>query len=181
MNNQYNPFSLATIVEAVKLAELRILEAKIFGFNASKTYESYDKEVLERTINSILAELVIGRSLGHKFYLPSTNTFHKQADVGHDIEVRSSTNPNSPLWIRDNDDKARRYVLVICDAMKGFIVRGWVYGYEATTEEWWYEPEAKEGEDKPRPAWRYTGKLRPFNTLTLVRPKDAQGDVEYRW
>lgn len=181
MSNQYNPFSLATIVEAVKLAELRILESKILGLNPSTTYESYDKEILERTINGILAELVVGRSLGDKFYLPSTNTFHRQADVGHDIEVRSSTNLGSPLWIRDNDDKARRYVLVICDAMKGFITRGWVYGYEAMTDEWWYEPEAKEGESKPRPAWRYTGKLRPFNTLTYLRPNDAQGEVDYRW
>lgn len=181
MNNQYNPFSLATIVEAVKLAELRILESKILGLNPSTTYESYDKEILERTINGILAELVVGRSLGNKFYLPATNTFHKQADVGHDIEVRSSTNLGSPLWIRDNDDKARRYVLVICDAMKGFIARGWVYGYEATKDEWWYEPQAKEGEDKPRPAWRYTGPLRPFSTLTYARPKDAEMEVEYRW
>jgi hypothetical protein len=180
MNTDYTPFRLSTIVEAVKLAELRILESKILGLNPSTTYETYDKAILERTINGILAELVIGRPF-NKFYLPSTNTFHKQADVGQDIEVRSSTNPDSPLWIRDNDDPARRYVLVICDAMKGFIVRGWVYGYEATTDEWWFEPEGKEGEDKPRPAWRYRGALRPYKTLTALRPTDAKGEVEYRW
>lgn len=180
MNNQYTPFRLSTIVEAIKLTELRILESKILGLNPSTTYETYDKAILERTINSILAELVIGRPF-NKYYLPATNTFHKQADVGHDIEVRSSTNPDSPLWIRDNDDPARRYVLVICDAMKGFIVRGWIYGYEATTDEWWYAPEAKEGEDKPRPAWRYRGTYRPYKTLTLERPKDAKMEVEYRW
>ena len=180
MQNQYNPFRLSTVVEAIKLAELRILESKILGLNPSTTYETDDKAILERTINGILAELVIGRPFD-KFYLPSTNTFHKQADVGHDIEVRSSTNPDSPLWIRDNDDPARRYVLVICDAMKGFIVRGWIYGHEATTDEWWYEPPAKEGQDKPRPAWRYRGQYRPHKTLTLLRPSDAKGDVEYKW
>jgi len=179
-NTDYTPFRLTTIVEAVKLAELRILESKVLGLNANTTYKSYDKEILERTINGILAELVIGRPFD-KFYLPSTNTFHRQADVGRDIEVRSSTDPNTPLWIRDNDELARRYVLVVCDAMKGFIVRGWVYGYEAATDEWWYEPEAKEGEAKPRPAWKYRGKLRPYNTLTYLRPPDAKGEVEYRW
>lgn len=180
-NSEYNPFSLTTVVEAVKIAELRILEAKVLGLNDSTTYQSYDKEVLERHINGGLAELVVGRTLSGKFYLPSANTFHKQADVGHDIEVRSSQNPRTPLWIRNNDEQARRYVLVVCDAMKGFIVKGWLYGYEAATPEYWYEPEAKEGEKKPRPAWRYTGELRPFNTMTLARPKDAQGEVEYRW
>ena len=179
-NHDYTPFRLSTIVEAVKLAELRILESKILGLNPSTTYETYDKAILERTINSILAELVIGRPFD-KFYLPSTNTFHRQADVGKDIEVRSSTNSDSPLWIRDNDDPARRYVLVICDAMKGFFVRGWVYGYEATTDDWWFEPEGKQGEDKPRPAWRYKGALRPYKTLTALRPADAKGEVEYRW
>lgn len=165
MSNQYNPFTLATILEAVKIAELRILEGKVLGLNEEKTYKSYDKEVLERSINGILAELVIGRILKGRYYIPSSNTFHKEPDVQPDIEVRSSVRPDSPLWIRDNDAVAKRYVLVICEAMKGFIIRGWVHGHEAMTNEWWYEPEAKDGKPKERPAWRYVGELRPFSTL----------------
>ena len=162
----YRPFSLLTVIEAIKLAELRILESKVLRLNAATTYESNDAEILQRNVNSILAELVIGRQF-NKLYLPSTNTFHNQADVGEDIEVRSSTNPDSALIFRDNDDVTRRYVLVICDAMKGFSVRGWAYGYEIRKDEWYYQPKNA----NERPAWFYRGTLRPWNTLTQYPEK----------
>ena len=110
--------------------------------------------------------MVVGRKFSRTF-LPAVNTFHSQADVGEDIEVRSTPHLNGSLILRDNDDPARRYVLVICDPMLGFAVRGWCYGYEARTDEW-----AKT--DEGRPHWRYKGSLRPWETLTLARPAEAE-------
>ena len=49
----------------------------------------------------------------------------------------------------------------------GFEVKGWCYGHEARTDEW-----AKT--DEGRPHWRYKGSLRPWETLTLARPAEAE-------
>jgi len=165
------PFRLATIMEAVKVAELRYLEARVGGMNNATTYQSDFVEVMSRDVGGILAELVVGRKFDRSF-LPTVNTFHKQADVGEDIEVRSTPHLNGSLILRDNDDPARRYVLVICDPMQGFEVKGWAWGHEAKTDEW-------ARTDEGRPHWRYRGPLRPWNTLTLVRP--AEVEPEHSW
>lgn len=167
------PFRLATLMEAVKVAELRYLEARVGGMNNATTYQSDFVEVMSRDVGGILAELVIGRRFDRTF-LPAINTFHKQADVGEDIEVRSTPHLNGSLILRDNDDPGRRYVLVICDPMQGFAVRGWCYGVEAMTDE-------SHKTDEGRPHWRYKGRLRAFSTLTLARPKDAPTSAEYVW
>ena len=166
------PFRLTTIMEAIKVAELRWLEARALGSNAATTYESDYCEIMGRDIGGILAELVVGRKFD-RAYLPAINVFHGKADVGEDIEVRSTPHLNGALIIRDNDDPARRYVLVIVDPMRGFAVRGWIYGYEATKDEW----KKNEG----RAAWWYRGPLRAWETLTLERPKDAQMQPEHAW
>jgi hypothetical protein len=172
------PFRLATILEAIKVAELRYLEARVGGMNNATTYQSDYVEVMSRDVGGILAELVVGRKFDRSF-LPTVNTFHKQADVGGDIEVRSTPHLNGSLILRDNDDPARRYVLVICDPMQGFEVKGWAWGHEAKTDEWHMKGEG-------RPHWRYKGPLRAFSTLTLERPKDAPtnaetASAEYSW
>ena len=159
------PFRLTTLLEAVKLAEVRFWESAALGLNNATTYQSDALEVMGRDIGGILAELVVGRKFD-RAYLPAMNVFHKQADVGEDIEVRSTPHLNGSLILRDNDDPGRRYVLVICDPMQGFAVRGWCYGVEAMTDEWRMTGEG-------RPHWRYRGPLRAFSALTLERPKDA--------
>jgi hypothetical protein len=158
-------------MEAVKVAELRYLEARVGGMNNATTYQSDFVEVMSRDIGGILAELVVGRKFDRSF-LPAVNTFHKLADVGEDIEVRSTPHLNGSLILRDNDDPGRRYVLVICDPMAGFEVKGWAWGHEAKTDEC-------ARTDEGRPHWRYKGPLRPWNTLTLARPAEAQ--PEHSW
>jgi hypothetical protein len=165
------PFRLATIMEAVKVAELRWLEACAIGMNSATTYHSDYCEIMGRDITGILGEMVVGRRFD-KTCLPAINTFHGKADVGDDIEVRSTPHLNGSLILRDNDDSARRYVLVICDPMQGFEVKGWAWGHEAKTDEW-----AKT--DEGRPHWRYKGPLRPWNTLTLERPAEAEPECAW--
>jgi hypothetical protein len=178
MSESLRPFRLATLMEAVKVAELRYLEARVGGMNNATTYQSDFVEVMSRDVGGILAEMVVGRKFSRTF-LPAINTFHNQADVGEDIEVRSTPHLNGSLILRDNDDPGRRYVLVICDPMAGFEVKGWCYGIEAMTDEWHMKGEG-------RPHWRYKGPLRSFSTLTLERPKDAPtnaetASAEYSW
>lgn len=168
----YKPFPLRAIVEATHVAQLRQLESQLLGLNHATSYQRGYEERLEDEINGILAEMIVGRIVKDKAFMPSINTFHKEADVGQDIEVRSTRELHHNLILRDNDDAFRRYVLVICDAMRGWYVKGWCYGHEAMQKQW-HRPE--EG----RPHYLYMGQLRHIDTLTLERPKDAK--TEYEW
>jgi hypothetical protein len=152
------PFRLTTLMEAIKIAELRWLEARVMKLNAATTIERDYCKIMADEVGGILAEIVVGRRFD-KTYLPATNTFHRRADVGDDIEVRSTVYLNGALIVRDNDDPARRYVLVVCDPMKGFMIRGWAYGHEAKQPQWL---ETGNG----RPAYWYRGPLRAFEELT---------------
>lgn len=166
------PFKLSTLMEAIKIAELRFLEARVGGMNEATTYQSNYLEIMERDIGGILAEMVVGRRFD-KHYLPPVNTFHGKADVGEDIEVRSTKYSNGALILRDNDADDRRYVLVVVDAMAGFEIKGWVWGYEAKTEQWFKG-------DQGRPAWWYRGQLRPIEQLT-VDPGHKSKETEFTW
>jgi hypothetical protein len=149
-------FRLTTLMEAIKIAELRWLEARAMKLNAATTIE---RDYCQ-----------IGRKFD-KTFLPATNSFHKRADVGEDIEVRSTVYLNGALIVRDNDDPERRYVLVICDPMKGFMIRGWAYGHEAKQPQWL---QAGSG----RPAYWYRGPLRPFDGMTIERPEAIEAALE---
>lgn len=79
-------------------------------------------------MNAALAELAVARVLG----LPvptSINTFHRLPDLPPDIEVRSSVRADARLIIRDDDDRARRFVLVTGTAPT-LDIRGWIFGTE---------------------------------------------------
>lgn len=168
----YKPFPLRVIVEAFKVAELRQLESQLMGLNhANSTKRTYEQR-LEDEINGVLSEIIVGRIVDKKTFMPTLNGFHEKADVGEDIEVRSSKELTNNLILRDNDDAFRRYVLVICDAMRGWYVKGWCYGYEAMQPEWF---RAEEG----RPHYLYKGELRHIDTLTLERPKDAKNEYAF--
>jgi hypothetical protein len=168
----YKPFPLRVIVEAFKVAELRQLESELMELNHANARKRNYEQRIEDEINGVLSEMIIGRMIIKKTWMPTVNTFHEQADVGEDIEVRCSKELNNNLILRDNDDAFRRYVLVICDVMRGWFVKGWCYGYEAMTPEWHRSLEA-------RPLYLYKGELRPIETLTLERPKDAKNEYSF--
>jgi hypothetical protein len=150
-------FRLSTLMRAIKIAETRFLEARAKNMNDATTYHSNYMEIMERDITGILGEMVVGRAIDPN-YMPSVNTFHGTSDVVNGIEVRSTQHQNGSLIIRDNDDPSRKYVLVVVQPMIGFDIKGWVYGYEAKTDEWFKS-------DDGRPAWWYRGKLRQISDL----------------
>jgi len=173
---RWKPIALSIIVEATKLAEARELQSTLLKLNPENSVKRTTWQRMEDNINSIIAELVIGRKLVDRKWVPHCNKFHTVADVGEDIEVRSTVYPTGGLILRDNDDPSRRYALVIVDAMKGYKEIGWIYGHEGMTEEWKVKTQATE-----RPYWRYHGKYNAPITLTLDRPKDAQNSHEFAW
>jgi hypothetical protein len=171
---KWRPFPLTVVLEAIKISELRSLESAILELNPATSRERTPMQKMLDDINSICSELVVGRRFFGERWLPKLNVFHEEADVGHDIEVRSTTEPDYSLLVRDNDDPFRRYVLVITDVMKGYSVKGWAYGYEAMREEW-----ATTRGAGGRPCWMYRGELRPWSTLTLNTPDDAKKEFEW--
>lgn len=179
------PFSLTTLMRAIKVAEARFLEGRAGGMNADTTYKSHYMEQMQREVRGVLAETVIGRRFDKHFF-PTVNTFHKKADVGEDIEVRSTEHLNGALILRDDDPPDRRYVLVCIDLNEhkltprmGFIVRGWTWGHGVISDDFWDDGSGSRGNPKGRPGWWYRGPLRPWNTLTLARPAEAEPECAW--
>lgn len=77
--------------------------------------------------------------LTNKFWSPSVNVMHRVADVGHDIEVRSTDRQNGSLIVRPNDDPCRWYFLVT-GGPPVLTVCGYIKGEDAQKEEWVRNP-----------------------------------------
>jgi len=78
------------------------------------------------------AELFVARWSG----LPWNRGNRRKADVGVDVEVRSSRHPNAYMPIYSFDHFERRFVLVTGSA-PNFRIVGWCVGSEVTTFENW--------------------------------------------
>jgi hypothetical protein len=172
-------FSLATLMRAIKVAEARFLEGRVNGMNADTTYKSRYMEQIQREVRGVLAEFVIGRRFD-KYFFPTVNTFHGPADVSEDIEVRSTEHADGALIFRDNDDPARRFVLVHVELNEnksapkmGFAVRGWAWGAQVALEQYYDNGSGKNGKPKGRPSCWYYGPFYPIASLTYERPADA--------
>jgi hypothetical protein len=130
------------IVLAIKHAELRRFEAvyaglkdKFFGSHLSQL------DILKREAAAVCAEIVVSKWLGLKLAL-RINTFHREADLGDDIEVRCVVDPKRELVIRPNDNYGRRFVLVHIGKNKGKII-GWIWGYEGMVDDYKANPNGK--------------------------------------
>lgn len=69
-------------------------------------------------------------------WVGKVNTFHGEADVGQDFEVRSTKYTNGHLIVRPPDPDDRLYVLMT-GQVPLFVPRGWVAGDEAKHESYW--------------------------------------------
>jgi hypothetical protein len=63
-------------------------------------------------------------------YVRGTDWTPGMADLGHDIEVKTSFNP--VLILQGNNNRHRRYICVTKQKNKGFhyVIEGWAYGSE---------------------------------------------------
>ena len=160
VENNYTPFEDNVWVAAQKVAELRYLEARRLNLGNKSHHSNNDSEWIKKDTLGTIAEIVVGRMMDNA-YFPSINTFHKKADIGEDIEIRSTDRENGGLIVRENDDENRRFVLVIVNSDKGYIVRGWSYGYEAKEKGWFWPASNNDKYD----AWCYRGPFRPMSEL----------------
>lgn len=130
------------VLLSIKHAELRRYEAICAGLK-DRFYGSHlsDVEILKREAAGVCAEIAVAKWLGLKLAL-RLNSFHNEADIGHDIEVRSILNPQRGLALRKNDNMTRRFILVHVGRCKAKLL-GWIYGYEGMEPEYLSNPYGK--------------------------------------
>lgn len=115
---------------------------------------------LQLDVIGACGELVVCKAL-NRFWSPTVNTFHNVADIGVNIEARTTQQEGGSLIVRDNDPSDRYYFLVVGEP-PSFRVAGWIKGVDAKQDQWLRNP----GRGR-KPAW-----FVPQNQLKQLR-KDA--------
>lgn len=96
--------------------------------------EGYDKH-----ITGSVGEFVV--SLALELNWPGTGQL-KGADVGRDLQVRSTHWPEGRLRVHDYDADDAIFILVTGRRLH-YMVRGWLYGHEAKNPDWSTAPDGK--------------------------------------
>ena len=101
-------------------------------------------------IHGAIAEVFVAKTLGLYCNVASPN--RAVADVGSNIEVRSTIKSDGPLIIRPRDYDDRRYYLVV-GMYPDLKIVGWLTGKEAKCPEYWVD---KDRSNQPinNPYWR---------------------------
>ena len=93
---------------------------------------------LQLDVLGACGELVVCKAL-NRFYSPTVNTFHNVADIGVNIEARTTAQEGGSLIVRDNDPSDRYYFLVVGEPPT-FRVAGWIKGVDAKQDQWLRNP-----------------------------------------
>ncbi|CAB4197130.1 hypothetical protein UFOVP1304_4 [uncultured Caudovirales phage] len=92
-------------------------------------------------IDGALGEIAVAKALD-RFWSGSVNTF-KAADIGANIQVRTSQRHDSRLIVRHDDSDDDLFVLVTGIA-PDYRVRGWISGADAKQDQWLANPHNRE-------------------------------------
>ncbi len=95
-----------------------------------------EAEQLFMNVIGALGEMAFAK--GANLYWPaSVNAPKKDPDILPDWQVRCLEHHDYDLMVRPDDPPEQRYVLMTGSGP--FIFRGWIWGYEAQNEEWFYD------------------------------------------
>lgn len=121
---------------------------------------SRDENPWQIDIEGACAELACAKALG-VYWGAGVDTF-KSPDIGHTIQVRSTSKPSNRLIIRENDPDDEAFILVVGKA-PAYEVRGWILGREGKKPEW-----VKDANGIGKPAYFIpTEELKPLSTLRV--------------
>lgn len=132
---------------AVDLAVTRLAVSRDRGIKDISPRERSWFDLLKIDVLGAAGEMAVAKVLD-KFWTPSVNTMHRIADIGTDIEVRTSTRSHSSLIVRENDVDTRWFYLVVGEPPV-LDVKGYILGSEAKRDEWFRDGQR----DGYRPAW----------------------------
>ncbi len=85
-------------------------------------------------IEGAAGEIAVSKAL-NVYWGGSVNTFRTAADIGTKLEVRTRSNYDYDLIVRDNDKALSVYILVV-GKIPTFRVVGWIRGSDAKNEAW---------------------------------------------
>lgn len=130
--------TVSEFLQAVNVGMQRMVTSASAGHNHASTYErTFVKRLQEETLGAC-GELAVCKAL-NRYWDPRLNTFHNVADIGDDIEVRSTDRDGGCLIVRENDPPERWYVLVTGEP-PSLTVRGYIKGSKARRDEWVRDP-----------------------------------------
>lgn len=117
--------------------------------NAKDNQGDITRDEFSTNIHGAIAEATVAKALG--LYCNLASADRALADVGANIEVRSSPNPKAKMPIRKKDRDDAKYYFVVGSYPDTKIV-GWKYGRDCKQERYWVATD-KQGNPLDRPYW----------------------------
>jgi hypothetical protein len=143
------------MMRAVEWMHIRLSESHKLKLNPATTYERTFNERITQEMTGMLGELAVIDFFGLK-QNPRVNTFHNEADVLDNIEVRTTNYKNGHLILRDNDSINRKYIFCTVDYNAVKLI-GWINGKDGMVAKYYRSEEKTKSMFKNpraiRPAW----------------------------
>lgn len=117
--------------------------------NAKDNQGDITRDEFSTNIHGAIAEATVAKALG--LYCNMSSPDRALADVGTNIEVRSSTNFKARMPIRKRDKDAAKYYFVVGVYPQLKIV-GWKYGKDCKQDCYWLDKD-KDGSPINNPYW----------------------------
>lgn len=152
-------FDLVDLAIAIKYSEIYTLSSGQEKLSDSTTYQRDLPTKLSESVVGVLGEMASCRFIG--IGSPKVGAMHRIADVGLDIECRSTNRLDGRLIFRLNDNPERRFILAVVSARHVDLI-GWIFGREAMVDAYKSNPNGY------REAWFVPqDKLRPMNDFAF--------------
>lgn len=133
------------------------------GFYGFKEDDGWGSDV-----ESAGAELAVATATGLAWVAWARRPSEVQADVGDDVQVRSTRRGNGHMLIHEADRDDHRFVLVF-GSIPSYRIAGWISGGAGKDPEFWGDPFGTE-----RPCfWVPPDRLEPLETLECPRQERA--------
>lgn len=159
------PVTLSTLdfLDATDVAVKRMRASAERGLCHANVRQRSLTTRLYNDVQGAASELGVARWLGVP-WSRSVNTFHDDADVGEDVDVRSTEHRKGALILRDNDPPYRWFVLVT-GVPPVLTLRGYMWGADAMAPHWWRNADGTRGA-----WWVPQGELLPISSDGVVPP-----------
>lgn len=132
----------AEVLQATIVAVERCMESLSKGHQAKPPLKP-GVNPLVLNIEGACGELAYAKARGI-YYIPKVNSF-KEADFGDKVQIRTRSDHNYDLLIRDNDDPEHFYVLVT-GMLPSYRIVGWIKGADAKANPEWRKDWGGRGE-----------------------------------
>lgn len=148
------PLSIKQIQTGTEVGKKWHEHSRVFKYKGAYNISKTANKSQDNDIRGAISELVVAETLGlewnglkHHFWGQDGVAL---ADIGDDIQVRSTSHSNGNLIIHPKDNLQHRYVLVRTHNLynpshPSIEIVGWTFGKEAKQKKFWKEPQPNRG------------------------------------